>query len=339
MKSSRLSLPDIAQWPNLMQAFTRAALGKRGRGDVEAYRANLEQEIEALQNGLLTGTYPVGIMRAFSIRDPKPRLIHAPCFRERVLHHALMAEMGPIMDQSLHPHVFACRVGKGAHAAVAQAQRFARRFPWYLQIDIRHYFPHIDHVVLLNLIARRFRDADLLALVRRIIAAHEASPGKGLPIGALTSQNFANFYLGQADRHITSHPESGGYVRYMDDLIWWAHDRRAARAVLDSVRPLIEGTLKLPIKQPVRLGRSQDGLAFCGFRIFPYRLLLSKRRKRRYTRARRVAESSFLQGHINARALQTRMDAALAITAGADSRVWRRAQLQRTPLAREVLEA
>lgn len=339
MKRSRIGVAEVADWRTLVVAFGRAALGKCGRADVEHYRRNLDGELSALRGGLLRGDYPVGTMRRFTIRDPKPRVIHAPCFRERVLHHALIAQMGPVMDRALVHDVYACRSGKGAHAAVQRVQHHARRWPWYAQIDIRQYFPSIDHRVLLGLIASKFSDHDLLALVGRIVAAHEDGAGRGLPIGALTSQNFANLYLAGADRLILQHPETRGYVRYMDDLIWWGESRQAVRSTLVSARRYLTDVLQLEVKTPNRIGRSADGVSFCGYRIFYDRLLLSRRRKARYAGARRRAEAQFARGETTARELQRLMDAALAITAGTDATVWRRAQLVRAPLAPALAEA
>lgn len=338
MKRSRTGIGEVAEWKNLIAAFGRAALGKRGRADVETYRRNLDGELSALREGLLRGDYPLGRMRRFTIRDPKPRVIHAPCFRERVLHHALIAQIGPIMDRSLVHDVYACRIGKGSHVAVRRVRQYVRRWPWYAQIDIRQYFPNIDHRVLLDLIARKFSDRDLMALVTRIVGAYENAPGRGLPIGALTSQNFANLYLGTADRRVTEHRLSWGYVRYMDDLIWWGEDRGAVRSVLNDLRCVVEDTLKLEIKSPVKIARSRDGVSFCGYRVLSDRLLLSRRRKARFAEARREAEMAYARGEIDARYLQSMTDAALAITAGADATAWRRVQLDRMPLAPALVE-
>jgi hypothetical protein len=339
MKRSRVGISEVADWHNLATAFGRAALGKCGRADVESYRRNLDGELRFLHEGLLRGDYPVGTMRRFTIRDPKPRMIHAPCFHERVLHHALIAQMGPVMDRALVHDVYACRVGKGAHVAVQRVQQHVRRWPWYAQIDIRQYFPSIDHRVLLDLIARKFSDHDLLSLVSRIVTAHEDAQGRGLPIGALTSQNFANLYLAQVDRLILGHSASRGYVRYMDDLVWWSESRQAVREVLNEAGGYIAAMLGLEVKTPVRIARSADGVPFCGYRIFRNRLLLSRRRKARYVAARRQAEGQFAGGEIDATELQRTMDAAIAITDGADATVWRRAQLARTPLAPALAEA
>lgn len=131
MKRSPVGLDAIADWHNLAAAFHRAARGKGRRDEVRLFRADLFGQLSSLRGAILDGTVQVGRMRRFRIRDPKPRIIHAPCFRERVLHHALMAHAGPVLDRALVEDTYACRVGKGALAAVQRVQHHLRRFPWY----------------------------------------------------------------------------------------------------------------------------------------------------------------------------------------------------------------
>lgn len=273
MKRSPVGLAEIADWHNLARAFHRAALGKGRRDEVRCFRADLAGELARLRRDILDGTVEVGRMRTFHIRDPKPRIIHAPCFRDRVLHHAVMALVGPVLDRGLVDDTYACRTGKGTLAAVLRVQHHLRRHPWYAQIDIRAYFASIDHAVLKQLIDRRFKEPGLLALLGRIIDAHERVPGKGLPIGALTSQCFANAYLGGLDRWLLETVRVRGLVRYMDDLVWWGDDRASVAAVLDGARRFASDRLGLAVKEPAAVGRSGDGLSFCGFRIVPGRLL------------------------------------------------------------------
>ncbi|WP_295443931.1 reverse transcriptase domain-containing protein [uncultured Thiodictyon sp.] len=281
----------------------------------------------------LAGSVALGEMRAFRINDPKPRLIHAPCFRERVLHHALMTQAGPVLDRALVADTYACRVGKGALAAVQRAQHHQRRWPWYAQIDIRGYFASIDQATLCALLARRFKDPGLLALMMRIVAAYQTAPGKGLPIGALTSQQFANYYLSGLDRLLLEDCGVRGLVRYMDDLVWWGDSRAAVREALAAARAYTGECLALEIKDPVQIGPSAQGLSFCGYRILPGALLLSRRRKCRYAQCRRAWEDAYADGLIDARTLQSGYACALAITAHTDAAAWRREQLRRFPLA------
>jgi hypothetical protein len=333
VRRSRVGLAAIADWHNLAAAFQRAARGKGERDEVRRFRADLNGELARLRESLLDGSVEVGQMRSFRIRDPKPRIIHAPCFRERVLHHAVMAHVGPVLDRTLVDDTYACRAGKGALAAVLRAQHHQRRWPWYAQIDIRSYFASIDHAILLALLERRFKDRGLLALLARIVESHRAEPGRGLPIGALTSQHFANYYLAGLDRLLLEGCRVRGMVRYMDDLAWWGDDKTAVRDALDQARAYARDRLRLTVKTPVQIGRSRAGLPFCGYRILPGRLLLSRRRKRRYAECRRDWENAYAAGRIDARALQAGYAAALAITAHADAAAWRREQLRRHPLA------
>ena len=338
MKRSGVGLDEIADMHNLAAAFHAAARGKRGRGDVEAFRSNLDRELEGLRTDLLAETFSPGPMRRFRIHDPKPRLIHAPCFRDRVVHHAIIAHVGPILDRALVCDTYACRRGKGTLAAVKRASAHAARCEWFVQIDVRAYFAHIDHAELLCLLGRKFKNRGLLRLLVKIIESHEDSPGRGLPIGTLTSQHFANFYLAGVDRCLLESCHVRGFVRYMDDLVWWTDGRAAARAALKVATTHLTERLHLEIKQ-VRQGRSADGLSFCGFRILPNRLLLSRRRRVRYRLLRRRAERRWLNGFLDAgwgfldaAGLQAAFASALALTLHADATSWRRQELARRPL-------
>ena len=332
MKRSAVTLAGVADWHNLNAAFHQASRSKAARADVAAFGASLEQELAALRRDILDGSVRLGEMRAFRIHDPKPRLIHAPAFRERVLHHALMAHAGPVLDRALVDDTYACRVGKGTLAAVRRCQQHLRRFSWYAKIDIRAYFASIDHAALVAMLHRKFKDRPLLDLMARIIDAYHDRPGKGLPIGALTSQHFANYYLSGLDRLLMEGCRVGGMVRYMDDVAWWADSREEGRETLRIATAFVREDLLLDVKQPVQIGRSAGGLVFCGFRILPGALLLSRRRKQRYAQCRRKWERAFGAGEIDAATLQAGYSSALAITAHADAAAWRREQLRRAPL-------
>ena len=333
MKRSRIGLADIADWHQLSAAYQRAARSAGDSPAVTRFAADLNRQLASMRQAMLEESLEVGNMSAFRIRDPKPRLIHAPCFRERVLHHAVMAAVGPVLERALVDDTYACRPGRGTLATVKRCQQHLRRFPWYAQIDIRQYFASIDHAVLIELLQRKFKDAGLLRLLRRIIQAYHSEPGKGLPIGALTSQHFANYYLAGLDRLLLETCRVQGLVRYMDDLIWFGPDRDAVRAALDQAEIYAREALKLTIKQPVRIGRSSQGLLFCGYRILPGALRLSRRGKRRYIAGRRRWETLYNTGQVDALALQRGYAAVLGATLHADAKAWRREQLRRCPVA------
>lgn len=332
MRRSAVGLTEIADLHGLGAAFHAAARGRRDRPEVQAFAADLDRNLAQLREEVMAGAWTPGPMRRFNIRDPKPRVIHAPCFRDRVMHHAIMAQVGPVLDRALLADSFACRTGKGTIAAVQRAACHADRYPWFAQVDARAYFASIDHAVLRGLLARKLKNRAVLAVLARIIEAHGTGQGCGLPIGALTSQHFANFYLAGADRHLLEVCRVRGFVRYMDDLVWWTDSRAEARGALDSLRDYLGTSLKLMLKTPVRVGQSCHGLVFCGFRILPGRLLLSRRRKQRYAALRATAERAWARGEIDGTGLQAAYASALAVTAHADAAAWRREQLRRRPL-------
>ena len=133
---------------NLREAYARAARGKRTKRDAAAFGERLEENLAELASELAAGTYEVGPYHQFTIFDPKERTITAPCFRDRVLHHALTLVCEPVFERFLIADTFACRRGKGREAAVERARYFARRYPWFLKLDVRKYFDSIDQEIL-----------------------------------------------------------------------------------------------------------------------------------------------------------------------------------------------
>jgi RNA-directed DNA polymerase len=330
-RRSPLDLGTIADLSTLGVAFWQAARGKRSRPDVLAFSARLDENLACLRDAILDGRAPEGRWTSFEIRDPKRRQILAPCFADRVLHHAMMLPMAPILDRALVSDTFACRPGKGSLAAVLRAQQHLRRFPWFVKVDVRAYFASIDHGLLREVLHRRFKNPGLLALCDRVLARTPGDPGRGLPIGALTSQHFANSYLDALDRHLLEALRVRGLVRYMDDVVWWCDEREQARVTLDAARAFVAEERRLALKDDARIGRSAAGLPFLGFRILPGEKRLSLRRKRRYALARARWERAFLKGEIDAGELQAGYGAALSITAHANAIGFRRAELGRRP--------
>ncbi len=326
MKRSRLSLEQVAAWDNLTEAFILAARGKRRRAEVLAFEAQLESELGQLSEQILKLTVPVGNFVRFQVYDPKLRQIEAPVFRERVLHHALMRLMGPVIDRSLVDDSYACRVGKGTHRAVARARAHIKKYPWFVKVDMQAYFASIPHRPLMAQLTRKFKDPGLLALCHRLLTA-DGARSQGLPIGALTSQHWANLYLAPLDRLLLEHYRVDGYARYMDDVVWWCSDKTQAQTTLAAVREWVPQTLGLALHPSAYVQRSSQGLSFLGYRIYPHTLRLSRRRQRRYRAAVARWEAAYLAGKIDALTLQQNYAAAYAIVADCPgwlrSRPWR----------------
>ena len=225
----------IASFPALHAAALRAARGKRAKPGAAAFLANLEKEILRLERELCSGRYQPGRYRTIEIFDPKHRIVSAAPFRDRVVHHAFCAVCEPIFERGFVHDSFANRKGKGTHRAVARYETFRDRFGHVLRCDIYRYFPAIDHEILKRDLRRRVACARTLALADRIIDAsnpqepvHLYYPGdglftpwerrRGLPIGNLTSQFFANVYLDGLDHFCKEVLRATGYVRYVDDF-------------------------------------------------------------------------------------------------------------------------
>ena len=263
-----VELIDIASFDNLAGAFYLAARGKRSRPAVQRFARDLDQQLNQLGDDVIAESYVPEPMREFIVRDPKRRLIHAPAFRDRVLHHAIMRRIDHHLDNTLIDDSFACRLGKGAIAAVQRAQFFSRRHPWFVKTDIRQYFHSIDHGLLKDRLYRRFKGNAFLRLLYALIDAFESQPGIGLPIGALTSQAFANLYLNDFDRWLGARAQVRGLVRYMDDVVCWFDNKHAARQCRFALADFLRDELALSVGA-TQLNRSDAGLSFCGHRVFP----------------------------------------------------------------------
>lgn len=328
---SRLSIADIVDVDTLATAFWQAARRKRHREDVACFADNMGASLARLRSDILSGLAPRGRWTKFEVFDPKRRQILAPCFNDRVLHHALMLHMAPILDRALVDDSFACRIGKGTLAAAKRAQVHARRFAWHVKVDVRAYFASINHGILLDALRRRFKDRGVISLCSEILRRTPLGPDRGLPIGALTSQHFANTYLDAFDRFLLEKKRVRAMVRYMDDVVFWCDSRAEAKSVLMAAREFLSAERQLELKQNAHVGRSRDGVSFLGFRIMPGSMRLSLRRRRRYSAARRRWEIAHSSGVVASEELQSGYAAALGITAHADAVGWRRSELLRRP--------
>ena len=192
MRRGGPSFADISSFSSLHAAALRASRGLSRRPAVARFLCDLEPELLQLQSELWEGSYQPRPLRHFRIRDPKPRTISVAHMRDRVVHHALCGGMEARLERYADPDSYACRPGRGNRAAVRRVQQLARRRPWYVKLDVRHFFEGASHAVLLDLLRRLIRDRRILALAQTILEAGGHAPGIGLPIGNLTSQHFGN---------------------------------------------------------------------------------------------------------------------------------------------------
>lgn len=296
----------ITEPRNLRNALDRAARGKRHRPCVAQFVAGAEFELWRLSDQLIHGTYRPRPYTQFTITDPKPRRISCADFRDRVLHHALCAVMGPVIEKRFLSDSYACRKGFGSHRAIRRAQHFTRRFPFCLKTDIRKFYDNVKHDRLLALLSRLFRERTLLDLLPRIIRhpVPGQAPGRGLPIGNLTSQWLANFYLDQLDHFVKDTLGVPGYIRYMDDLVLWANDKADLWRWRRDMEDFLQENLGLELNgERTVLAPVAEGVPFLGYRAYPSFLRRQGKRLRRSRRLLRRREAQFIAGEISAEQL------------------------------------
>lgn len=261
-------------WENLQAAAREARRRKRRRPDVAAFEARREENLAELREELLSGTYRPGPYREFRLRDPKPRVIAAPAYRDRVVHHALMRVVGPIWERRFIDHNYACREGKGLHRAAEACRRYARRYPWALRIDVRRFYESVDHKILKGIFRRDFGTSRIVDVLGRVVDSY----APGIPIGSLTSQWFALRVLDPVDHYVQDFLRVP-MVRYMDDMYCFGAGKAALRRVRRDIHERLRrlGLKAHPKKQ--QLMRVDRGVPFVGFRIFPDHIRVRGRSK------------------------------------------------------------
>jgi retron-type reverse transcriptase len=274
---------EIYQWHNLLLAFSKARKAKRHKKEVAEFEYNLENELIAIEDKLENQSYQFGAYRHFKIFEPKERLISCAPFRDRVVHHAICNIVAPHLDKTMLPDTFACRKNKGLHHAVRRAFYMYKNSAYVYKFDICKYFYTIDHAILLSKIKRKIKDPKLLHLLSQLLETYSTTDEyyfplkhdtdfdknrkRGLPIGNLTSQIFANFYLSEFDHFIKENLKMRYYIRYMDDILIFSDDKQQ----LTQVKEIAETELaKIRLKihpDKNQIHKTANGVNFLGFRF------------------------------------------------------------------------
>jgi RNA-directed DNA polymerase len=297
LKTYKHLYEKVHDFENLYLAYRKARKGKRGREQPAQFERVQEEELLSLQEELQTFSYKPGRYHNFFVHDPKKRLISAAPFRDRVVHHALYRVIEPIWEARFIHDTYANRVGKGTHRALDRAQEYARQYRYVLQCDVRQFFPSIDHAILRAELARLIRDENVLWLCDQILNSGEgvlsdeydmawfggddlfaAQRPRGLPIGNLTSQFWANVYLNGFDHFVKRELKCPAYVRYVDDFLLFAND---TRSLLDWRQAVIQYMVGLRLtlhEEAAQVYPVSTGIPFLGFRVYPeYRQVKSRK--------------------------------------------------------------
>ncbi len=286
MKTYKNLYSQICDFDNIHLAYLKARRAKRYKHEVLKFSQNLEENLINIQNHLIWKSYKPSPYKYFTVYEPKERLIAALPFTDRVVHHALCNIIEPIFERSMIHDSYACRVGQGVLSGVKRTTRFIRDAHrrwgkvYCLKADIKKYFPSIDHEALKIIIRRRIACPETLNLIDTIIDS--TGDERGLPIGSLTSQLWANVYLNELDHFVKENCRIKYYIRYMDDIIIFHFSKNYLQYILSTIASFLRDVLRLALNGKTQIfplwRRCVD---FLGYRIFPeYRLLRKANVKR-----------------------------------------------------------
>ncbi|PIT97105.1 hypothetical protein COT77_03250 [Candidatus Berkelbacteria bacterium CG10_big_fil_rev_8_21_14_0_10_41_12] len=328
MKTATHLYSRIISIDNLLIVWEKFVMNKKKKRDMRIFAQNLFPNILSLHNDLTNLTYRHANYECFNVCDPKPRIIHKAIVRDRLLHHAIYRVLMPIFDKTFIFDCYSCRKLKGTHRAfrrlVVVARKQSKNYSQAccaLKCDIRKFFHSIDHQVLIEFLSQRIVDEKLMNLLTEIIESFESLPSKGMPLGNLTSQLFANIYMDPLDKFVKHKLKAKYYLRYADDFMFLANNRELLLEYLREVEQFLGEHLKLSFHpDKIVLRKLNWGLDFVGYVTFPnFNLPRKKTTKRMFIKLERIRETQpeKLRGtlqsyagylkHINANSLSLRL--------------------------------
>jgi len=296
-----VSFAEVISLENLFLAWREFRKGKRSKLDVQIFEYTLEDNILQLYQELVSGVYRHGSYQQFRITDPKARVISKSSIRDRLLHHAIYRILYPNFDTTFVYDSYSCRNNKGTHKAFSRLTNLTRKISgnctrpcFALKLDIRKFFDSIDHEILMDLLRQRIEDEQLLSLLQNIIDSFEHSPGKGMPLGNLTSQLFANIYLDPLDKFAKHKLKAKCYLRYADDFAFLSSNPDELLGYLVEVNQFLKTKLKLNIHpNKIYLRKFNWGIDYVGYVALPhYNLSRQKTVKRIFRRVDRLLSTS-----------------------------------------------
>jgi len=317
MKTYKNLYPQIMSFDNLYEAWRKARKGKRYKPSAAVFEQNLEVELLQLHHELETEQWQMGGYRSFTIHEPKRRKISAAPFRDRVVHHALVRVIEPIYERKFIYDSYANRKGKGTHKALDRCTYYMRRCKYVLQCDIQQFFPAIDHEILKAILAKTIACQPTLDLCGKIIDSgvgvlseeydmryfpnddlFAVERGRGLPIGNLTSQFWANVYLNELDQYVKHDLRCKAYIRYVNDFLLFADDKETLHQWREQIITFLQ-SLRLTIHEH----RAQPkpvthGIPFLGFTVYPSHRRLKRTKAIAYRRHLKTLQKQYHAGLI-----------------------------------------
>lgn len=263
---------------NLFTAWQRFSIGKHSKIDVMNFEYRLEDNLFVLREQLLSCHYRHDLYKSFTVYDPKRRQIHKATVKDRIVHQSIVNVIEPFFESRFIHDSFSCRIGKGTHAAVDRLRTFLRqvshnntRTVYALKCDVKKFFASVNHETLLSLLTRQINDPKTIELLENIIGSFSVNDRRGIPLGNLTSQLFANIYLNELDRYVKFVLREKCYLRYCDDFIVLSESREHLSDVTKSIEDFLDQTLFLQLHpKKVFIRTWAQGIDFLGLVLFPY---------------------------------------------------------------------
>lgn len=332
MKTFKKLFDNVCNPESLFLAWDEFKRDKGKKTDVLEFEKHLEQNIFELYREIRDKNYLHRPYEGFYIYDPKRRHIHKASVRDRVLHHAVFKVLNPIFEPTFIPTSFSCRVGKGTHRGVVALESMIRKVsrnytrPCYaLKCDVRKFFDSVDHTILTAILERKILDPEMRHLLREIVGSFSSGQSdlfkyRGLPIGNLTSQIFANVYMNEFDQFVKRELKIAHYARYTDDFVVLSHDEAELKPMLEKMERFLHERLKLSLHpEKVMIRKPHQGVDFLGYVIFPHHILLRARTRRRMLRKLKEKVSMFREGRISEETLKSSLRSYLGVMSHADA--------------------
>ena len=332
MKIYKNVFEKIISLENLFSAWDKFSSDKKKKRDVVEFEWELEQNIFQLHRDLKNKKYKHGTYTSFYIQDPKQRHIHKAIVRDRVLHHAVFSVLNPIFEPTFIAYSLSCRVDKGTHKGVdildsiTKAVSHNIRKPCFaLKCDIKKFFGTVDHTILMALLVRRIKDADAILVLEEIVESFKSEysnifQAKGLPIGNLTSQLFANIYLNEFDQFVKHHLKIKNYVRYTDDFVIISDSKTFLENLIEPIRKFLHDGLALELHpRKVSIRKLHWGVDFLGYIVLPHHRLLRRKTKQRILRKLRKRVSEYKSGIITKQTLEQSIQSYLGVLSHANT--------------------
>lgn len=298
---------QLCSYDNLFLAYEKARKGKTTKEYVLEFEKNLNENLQQLRLELLFHAYKPRSLKIFILRDPKTRKISKSHFRDRIVHHAIYNVIGPLFENGFIYDSYANRKGKGTLKAIARFDQFKKivshnfsRKVYVLKVDIKSYFDTVDSQILLSILQKKIPDQRILWLIKTILSNYKTSvQGKGMPLGNLTSQFFANVYLNELDQFVKHQLRAKFYIRYVDDFVIFHTSREQLEAYKTVIGIFLRKNIALqlhPLKS--KIIPLERGTEFLGVKIFPHHLLIKQKNIRKFQRKYAAFCSSFERGEL-----------------------------------------